>query len=55
MQVIQFHNGGFTWVNCRLTIIDDLLRGSFGLSLSSLCAQKATFDGRALRPQTTGP
>lgn len=36
MQIIQFHNGGFTWVNCRLTIIDDLLRDTFGLSFSLL-------------------
>ena len=26
MQAIQIYNGGFTWVNCRLTIIDNLLR-----------------------------
>lgn len=36
IEIIQFHNGGFTWVDCRLTIIDDLLRDNFGLSFSSL-------------------
>ena len=33
MQVIQFYNGGFTWVNCRLTIIDDSLCNNIGLHL----------------------
>lgn len=56
MQVIQFHNGGFTWVNCRLTIIDDLLRDNFGFSLSSLCVESyirptrhSSLDGRSMR------
>ena len=40
MQVIQIYNGGFTRVNCRLTIIDDFLRDTFGLCSSLLPLQR---------------
>ena len=36
MQIIQFHNGGFTRVNYRLTIIGDVLRNTFGFPVSLL-------------------
>ena len=42
MQIIQFYNGGFTWVNCRLTIIDDLLCDHFGLSIHFITLVEAS-------------